>query len=175
MTIPAKLTGIIRTGILASLTTVALTVTTPLFAQSSFISNWYDSQNFSVDFTDEKLTIKGNNIPVKTLLLEIQELTGIKVNFVSGPSDKVTLDVDAQSVESVIAKISDNHMIIHANVNGTKTISELIIIAEGTTEVASADNISEFLPTGEPAPQIAAATPDRTNTELTDKDAEQNL
>ena len=83
MTISAKLTGIIRTGILASLTTVALTVTTPLFAQSSFISDWYDSQNFSVDFTDEKLTIKGNNIPVKTLLLEIQELTGIKIKSVS--------------------------------------------------------------------------------------------
>ena len=55
-----------------------------------------------------------------------KEQTGIKVNFVANPNDRVTLNVEEQSVENVISKISDNHMIIHTDVNGTQTVSELI-------------------------------------------------
>lgn len=155
----------VRSGLLVSLAALALSVTsTPLLAQSSFFNAWQQGQHFLVEFADEKLSVKGDSIPVKELLLQIQEQTGIVVNFVSNPTNTVSLDINEQSVENVIAKISDNHMIIHDNVNGKKTISELIIISAGTStdtaEVASDDSVSEFLPSGEPAPLIAAATPD---------------
>jgi len=146
---------------LVSITALTLTVTsTPLFAQSSLLNALRGGQSFLVEFANEKLSVKGESIPVKALLLQIQEQTGIIVNFLSDPTDTVSLDIREQSVENVIAKISDNHMIIHDNVNGTKTISELIIISADSPELAIDDNTSEFLPSGEPAPLIAAATPD---------------
>ena len=170
MTSQAILSNLARTAKVALFTTIALTVTTPAFGQSNFFSDWHDSQNFSVEFTDQKLSVSGNNIPLKELMLEIQELTDIKVDLVANPSDRVTLYVEQQSVENVISQISDNHMIIHSNVNGIKTVSELIIISDGNKEIETAAETSEFLPTGEPTPLIAAATP-----QLTDEKADQNL
>jgi len=170
MTFQAIQPRLVRTTTMAFLASAALTVTTPTFAQSSFFSDWHNSQNFSVQFTDQKLSVTGNNIPLKDLLLEIQEQTGIKVNFVANTSDKVTLNVEEQSVENVISKISNNHMIIHSNVNGTKTVSELIIMSDGNEEVTTTAETSEYLPTGEPAPLIVAAKP-----ELPDENADQNL
>ena len=81
MTFQAILSNLSRTVKVALLTTVALTVTTPAFAQSTFFSDWHNSQNFSVEFTDRKLSVTGNNIPLKELMLKIQEQTGIKVNL----------------------------------------------------------------------------------------------
>ena len=101
-----------------------------------------------------------------------KEQTGIKVNFVANPNDRVTLNVEEPSVENVISKISDNHMIIHTDVNGTQTVSELIIISGGNEEVATTAETSEHLPTGAPAPQIAAASP---SPELADENTDQNL
>ena len=170
MTSNSILSNLARTVKMALLTTAALTVTTPAFAQSNFFSDWHSSQNFSVEFNGQKLSVTGNNIPLKELMLEIQEQTGIKVNLVANPGDRVTLNVEEQSVESVISQISDNHMIIHSNVNGIKTVSELVIISDGNEDISTTAETSEFLPTGEPTPLIAAAMP-----ELTDEKADQNL
>jgi len=138
----------IRSHLMVSLATVSFAVTAPsLSAQTSFL----------IEFADEKLSVKGDSIPVKDLLIEIQYLTGIHVNFISDPKETVTLDIDEQSIEQVIAKISDNHMIIHDTVDGLKTIRELFFIS-GTTETVSA-SVSEFLPSGEPAPLVAAVNP----------------
>lgn len=175
MTIRATLSYLTLKGVIAALTTVALTITTPASAQSSFFSDWYAIQNFSVEFTDNKLSIAANDVPVKTLLQEIQEQTGINIKFVADPGDRVTLNVDDQSIETVIAQISNNHMIVHANVEGTKIISELIILSNDARAVVAdaTSELSEFLPTGEPAPQVAAAT--AATPELTDQDTEQKL
>ncbi len=161
------LSSYFRSGLAASLTTLALTApSTPLLAQNSLFNSWIEGQNFLVEFVDEKMTVKGNSIPVKALLLQIQEQTGIPVNFASDETETVTLDIYEQSIEQVVAKISDNHMIIHDHVDGIKTISELIIFSTGNTEVASTDSVtSEFLPSGEPAPLIAAAIADSENTQ----------
>ena len=87
----------------------------------------------------------------------------------------MTLNVDDQSIETVIAQISNNHMIVHANVEGTRIISELIILSNDARAVVAdaTSELSEFLPTGEPAPQVAAAT--AATPELTDQDTEQKL
>ena len=61
-------------------------------------------------------------------------------------------------------------MIIHSNANGIKTVSELVIISDGNEDISTTAETSEFLPTGEPTPLIAAAMP-----ELTDEKADQNL
>ena len=136
-----------------------LAFTTPaLSAQTSFL----------VEFDNKKLSVKGDSIPVKDLLLEIQDRTGILVNFISSPTGTVTLDIDEQSVEQVIAKISDNHMIIHDTVDGLKTIKELVYIS-GATEVASVAATSEFLPSGEPAPSIAVVTPGTEDAQASDE------
>jgi len=146
----------IRPNLVASLAALVLTVTTPsLFAETSFFSAW-QQQNFQVEFADEKLSVIGESIPVKDLLLKIQEETGIPVNFITTPTGTLSLNINNQSVENVIARISDNHMIIHDTVDGVKTIRELFFISE-TTEVASSAAASEFLPSGEPAPLVATA------------------
>ena len=154
MTNRSNLSRRIRPNLVASLAALALTVSTPsLFASTSFFSAW-QQQNFEVEFADEKLSVIGEGIPVKELLLKIQEATGIPVNFITTPTGTLSLNIEKESVESVIARISDNHMIIHDTVDGVKTIQELFIISE-TTEVANSVAASEFLPSGEPAPLVA--------------------
>ena len=51
------------------------------------------AQNFVVEYVDEKLSIQANNSRVKELLLEIQDKTGIEVNFIADPKDTVSLDI----------------------------------------------------------------------------------
>ena len=112
------------------------------------------AQNFVVEYVDEKLSVQANNSRVKELLLEIQDKTGIEVNFIADPKDTVSLDISEQSVESVIGKITENHMIIHDMINGKKTISELIIISDDP-ELISGGGGSANLPSGQPAPAIS--------------------
>ena len=128
---------------------VLAAATTPVSAQTE--------QNFLVEFSDDKLSIQANNTLVKDLLLEIQDKTGIPVNFVSDPKDTVSLSITDQSIEHAIAKITANHMIIHGNINGTKTISELIIISDDP-ELQNSGAVSANLPSGQPAPAIGAAS-----------------
>jgi len=144
-----------------AVTTIAATMTSPLAAQSE--------QNFLVEFIDDELSIQASNILVKDLLLEIQDKTGIPVNFVSDPKDTISLNITGQSVENAIAKISSNHMIIHGHTNGIKTINELIIISDDP-ELKSTGNDSANLPSGQPAPEIAAAT-EQPSAEQTDRKA----
>lgn len=112
------------------------------------------AQNFFVEYEDEKISIEANNILIKELLLEIQNKTGIPVNFIAEPKDTVSLTISDQTVESAIAKITENHMIIHDTVNGKQAISELIIIAEDPELTSSSGSGSSNLPTGQPAPAI---------------------
>lgn len=116
------------------------------------------AQNFLVEYTDDKLSVQGNNIQVKELLLEIQDKTGIRVNFIAEPKDTVSLNISEQSVENVIAKITENHMIIHDIINGKKTISELIIISDDP-ELKSSGGGSANLPSGQPAPSVEGTSP----------------
>lgn len=111
------------------------------------------AQNFLVEYIDEKLSIQANNTRVKELLLEIQDKTGIKVNFIADPKDTVSLNINDQTVEHAIAKITANHMIIHDFANGKKTISELIIISDDP-ELRSSGTGSANLPSGQPAPAV---------------------
>ena len=115
------------------------------------------AQNFVVEYVDEKLSIQANNTRVKELLLEIQDKTGIQVNFIADPKDTVSLDITEQPVENVIGKITENHMIIHDIVNGKETISELIIISDDP-ELISGGGGSANLPSGKPAPAITPET-----------------
>jgi len=123
------------------------------------------AQNFLVEYADDKLSVQANNIRVKELLLEIQEKTGIPVNFIADPKDTVSIDVSEQTVESVIAKITENHMIIHDTINGKKNISELIIISDDP-ELNNTGG-SANLPSGQPAPAITSE-PDGTSSENAD-------
>ena len=132
-----------RPAIGLTLLTATSALTAPVLAQS-----------FLVEYADEKLSVEANNIQVKDLLLEIQDKTGIQVNFIADPRDTISLSVSEQTVENVIAKITENHMIIHSIVNGKKTINELIIISEDP-ELNSGGGGSGNLPTGQPAPAIA--------------------
>lgn len=122
-------------------------------------SNSALAQNFFVEYENEKISIEANNIRIKELLLEIQNKTGIPVNFIADPKDTVSLTISDQTVESAIAKITENHMIIHDTINGKKSISELIIIAEDPALTSSAGGGSANLPTGQPAPAIEAPQP----------------
>ncbi len=116
------------------------------------------AQNFLVEYTDEKLSVQANNTQIKELLLEIQNKTGIRVNFIAEPKNSVSLNIIDQSVEAAIAKITENHMIIHDIVNGKKTISELIIISDDP-ELRSSGGGSANLPSGQPAPAVEEPSP----------------
>jgi hypothetical protein len=75
------------------------------------------------------------------------------VNFIADPRDTVSLNINDQTVENAIAKITANHMIIHDFINGQKTISELIIISDDP-ELRSSGTGSANLPSGQPAPAV---------------------
>lgn len=135
------------------LPTVSRTCLATIFALYALTAPPVSAQNFLVEYVDEKLSIQANNSRVRELLLEIQDKTGITVNFIADPKDTVSLDISDQTVENAIAKITANHMIIHDFANGKKTISELIIISDDP-DLRSSGAGSANLPNGQPAPVI---------------------
>lgn len=102
---------------------------------------------------DKTLTIQANNATLKDILLEIETLTGIPVNFVSENTQRISVDIENQPIEDAIRKLTPNYMIMRNQLNGEDVINEIIIISDDPAAASSAGG-SSFLPSGQPAPVI---------------------
>ncbi len=127
--------------------------TTTLLLSLLFTSQCALADSFNIDISDDDIAIEASNASLKELLQELENLTGIPVEYVAETDEKVTLSVGMTSVENAIAKITPNHMIVHETQNGKNVIKELIIIP-AESDLASGGSGSAFLPNGNPAPAI---------------------
>lgn len=124
-----------------------------LFTPPSISAN-----SFDIKVENDEVSVDANNASLKELLAELEKLTGIPVNFVSEPNERVTLTVSMTNVENAISKITPNHMIVHEQRQGKTVIKEVLIIPGDSSIGSSSSAGSSFLPNGQPAPAIEQST-----------------
>lgn len=131
-----------------------------------------DSQGFLVGIAPDKtITIQANNASLKDILLDIEAKTGIRVNFVADTTQRVSVNIENQTIENAIGKLTPNYMIMRDLKDGQETISEIIIISDDPAITSSGDG-STFLPSGQPAPVIIEEGSAEPNTAPTNEPVE---
>lgn len=148
-------------------TTFCFTITA-LCLFNSIAHSQTSNQSFLVGIAlDKTITIQANNASLKAVLLEIEAKTGIPVNFVADTSERVSVNLEGQTIENAIGKLTPNYMIMRDIQGGKEIISEIIIISDDPASTSSGGG-SSFLPSGKPTPVIvdegvAPPNPESTN------------
>lgn len=110
-----------------------------------------------IKFTDGLLSVNASNVPVTQLADALSQETGIAVIVQGDTNASISADISDEPIDKAIAKLSPNHMLVHASKALDADILEVVlIIAEGGAQAASG---GEFLPSGAPAEEVAVAQP----------------
>lgn len=115
--------------------------------------------SFEVELDDDKrISLNAQNASLREILLDLEQKTGVKMNFVADPVARVSMTIESQSFEQVINKLAPDHLLVRGKEDGKSVIRELIIISNDPSLSSGQTDLSN-LPSGEPAPEVQELNP----------------
>jgi len=112
------------------------------------------ADNFTVEYTDSRVTINAQNADLKAILTELAHQADFPIRFVSEVEKRVSLTISTSTIEEVVSMLTPDNLIIYENQNNKEIIKKLFVVISEEPTSDTDNTTSEFLPTGDPAPVV---------------------
>jgi len=149
---------------------ILMRLTTAIIVSASLWSSANAQSSPEITFNEGRLSVNANNVSVAQLADALSQETGIAIVIQGDTNAAMSADINDEPFEKAIAKLSPNHLLVHASKALDAEILEVVlIIPEGGSQASVG---GEFLPSGAPAEEIAGAQPPPVTAAATPTDAD---
>ena len=136
---------------------ILMELTTTVIVSVSLLPLANAQSSPEITFSDGLLSVNASNVSATQLADALSQETGIAIVIQGDTNAAISADINDEPFEKAIAKLSPNHLLVHASkALNAELLEVVLIIPEGGSQASVG---GEFLPSGAPAEEIAGAPP----------------